>query len=107
MKPFEHPLGLKVSEYRLILSCLQAYEFVPNGHFLPATRWFKAAKRMIARGYLTEAPGQLTPPQPDWIVIFLTKENAEKYNADLMAAGVLPGEPRDPPVPLLDRDGQG
>lgn len=89
-EPFVHPLGLKRSEYRLILDCWHAYEFVPNGHYLPATRWFKAAKRMIGRGYLTEVPGQLTPSWPDWIVVVLTKENAEKYNADLQAAGVPP-----------------
>jgi hypothetical protein len=84
-EPFRHPLGLKASEYRLILNCHAAYQHVSNGHFLPATRWFKAAKRMIERGYLTEVPGQLMPSWPDWIVVVLTKANAEKYNADLAA----------------------
>lgn len=83
---FTHPLGLKLSEFRLILDCLEAARIVPNGHYLPATRWNKAAKRMIKLGYLTEAPDQFSPPQPDWIVVFLSKENAEKYNADLNAA---------------------
>lgn len=100
--PYSHPLGLKISEYRLILNCLQAYSLVPNGHYLPNTHWFKAAKRMIARGYLTEVPGQLQPNWPDWIVVVLTQANVEKYNADLAAAGVPMGEPRNPPVPVAE-----
>lgn len=84
-EPFTHPLGLKLSEWRLILQCIGAYQMVSNGHFLPAPRWTKAARRLIARSYLTECDAKLSPPQPEWIVVKITRENIAKYNADLAA----------------------
>lgn len=85
---FTHPLGLKAAEWRLIRDCMHAWKLVPNGHYLPATRWYAAAVRMIDRGYLTRAPGasQPVPHWPGWIVILITRENIQKYNADLKAA---------------------
>lgn len=84
--PFAHPLGLKLAEWRLIRDCMWAWTQVPNGNYLPATRWARAAERMIARGYLTRAESQPTPPHRDWIVVLISRENIAKYNGDLSAA---------------------
>ena len=78
-----HPIGLTISEFRLIRDCLHARTLVPGGNFLPATRWFAAARRMIKRGYLTKAPGKFEPNHGDWIAVRITKKNIEKYNLDL------------------------
>lgn len=85
-EPFVHPLGISVSEFRLIKQAMWAWSQVPNGNFLPAPRWKKAAERLIARGYLTRCPNVFSPPQPGWIVILISRENIAKYNADLAAA---------------------
>lgn len=80
MSAWQHPLGLKVSEYRLILDCTNAYQHASNGHFLPAPRWWKAARRLVDKGYLTLAD-QLQPG--NWPVVKITNENIARYNADL------------------------
>lgn len=95
--PFVHPLGLNLSEWRLIREAMGAYDYVPNGNYLPSPRWFKAATRMIERGYLTKVPDNFMPPQPDWIVIKITKENIAKYKADLAACRA--GRLTTPPTP--------
>jgi hypothetical protein len=85
---FVHPLGLGLAEWRLIRDCMHAWTLVPNGHYLPAQRWKKAAERLIARGYLTRAEAQMSPPN-DWIVVVITKDNVACYNRDLRKVALL------------------
>jgi hypothetical protein len=82
---FEHPLGLKLSEWRLIRDSIWARTQVPNGHYLPSLKWHKTALRLIERGYLTRAEHQFSPPT-DWVVVMITQENIANYNRDLRLA---------------------
>ena len=92
-EPWFHPLGLTVSQMRLIRDCMWAWTQVPNGHYLPNPRWAKQARDLIKRGYLTESTNRVSPPAEDWIVVLITRENAEKYNADLTQACIEQGLP--------------
>jgi hypothetical protein len=105
-EPWFHPLRLKRSQMRLIRDCMWAWTQVPNGHFLPAPRWQKGARDLVARGYLTEAPAEAQPrPNFDgsWSVYLITRENAEKYNADLRQACIEQGLP----LPVKEEEQHG
>lgn len=88
---FQHPLGLNQSQFKLLTDCLWARTQVPNGHFLPASRWKNAAEKLIGLGYLTRAPRKDQPvPAHGWApVVLITDENIDRYNSDLAAKGVL------------------
>lgn len=80
MTKFSHPLGLTAYEWSVFADCYHAYHYVENGHFLPAMGKFKAAERMVEKGYLTLA-NRLHPG--GWPVVMVSQENLDKYNADL------------------------
>ena len=68
-------IGLKPREMQTLRPARWALDMVPNGHYLTSPGQKRAAERLIERGFLTKAPGQFTPPRPDWLVVKLTKEN--------------------------------
>jgi hypothetical protein len=75
MPKFTHPLGLKYSEW-LVLSGANHAHRIGSGHFLPAPRWAKAAKRMVERGFLTEVPGA----SPPLLAVVMTGKDRRHYN---------------------------
>lgn len=91
---FKHPLGLKLSQMRIIRDCIWAWTQISNGHYLPAPGLANMTRDLIKRGYVTEVKdAKFSPHYDDWIVIVMHKENGEKYNADLKAACIEQGIP--------------
>lgn len=80
---YSHPLGIRISQMRLLEDCMQAYARVPNGHFLPSIRWHKAGMELVARGYLTLVD---TLQPTGWRVFKITTSNIATYNVDLRIA---------------------
>lgn len=70
-------VGLKHREMQVMRRAVWARGVVPNGHYLTTQTERASALRMVERGFLTLVDGGFTPPRPDWVVICLTKENAE------------------------------
>ena len=75
------PAPLKRSEINLVRNCLWARTQVPTGDFLPAPRWWKAARSMAERGYLT-AGNPVKGLGGDWPVVKLTEENWAKLRQE-------------------------
>jgi len=82
--PFSHPLGLGKTEYEAVLNAHHARSLVPSGHFLAPVGRTKSYERMIERGFLTEAD-RLQPH--NWLVVKMTDENLQAYNAAIAASG--------------------
>lgn len=88
---FQHPLGLGQFDWEVMRGAIWALQQVENGHYLPPVSRHKAALRMIGRGYLTDArterKGDINPG--GWVIVCLRQGNVDKYNADLLAAGIV------------------
>jgi len=72
-------LGLRPREMRVIKACLYARTLVPNGHYLCALHEVASAKRLIARGFVTDVTSEagLAPRLPGWIVVKIDEANIE------------------------------
>lgn len=68
-------VGLRPREMQVLQAAAWARTQVPNGHYLCSTGQKRAAERMIARGFLTKAKADFSPPSPDWLVVLLNEEN--------------------------------
>lgn len=82
-------IGLKPREMQVLRSAVWARTQVENGFYLCSPGQNRAAERMIARGFLTKADANFSPPAPDWLVVVLTNEN----HAALVAAEKLASAP--------------
>jgi hypothetical protein len=83
------PLGLRLTDRRLLRTAVWAWSQVPNGNYLVGhKREVFAAERLIDRGFLTRAEKQPAPPVPDWLVIVMTPDNhaALRREAEVRAA---------------------
>jgi hypothetical protein len=84
-------VGLRPREMQVLQAAAWARTQVPNGHYLCSTGQNRAAERLIAKGFLTKADADFSPPMPDWLVVVLTNENY----AALRAAENAPLPPPD------------
>lgn len=73
-------LGIKPREAGVIRWAIWARTQVPNGFYLCSDGQRAAAERMIARGFLTRAPSNFSPPV-NWITVVLNPENVDAINA--------------------------
>jgi hypothetical protein len=88
-------LDLSITELRLIQDTAAAAQ--QGRAYLPAPRWAKAARRLIARGFVTGVDeGWATQPPADWVALKLTPANL----LALEAAAEVPmaGRPEYPPM---------
>ena len=85
-------LALKPREIRVLNWALWARTQVPNGHFLCSPGLVRSARRLSARGLLTEVPrkdaGLVTfGDNPDaWLVVRYSNENVDALKRQLKTA---------------------
>jgi hypothetical protein len=80
MEDLQERLGLKPREWQTLNAAAWARGVVPNGHYLCSTAQVAPARRMIARGFLTEIPhkkaGLICTSNPDkWLVVKYSNKN--------------------------------
>lgn len=78
--PIVQKLGLRPREWQTLRSALWARQQVPNGHYLCSPGQVSAARRLIARKFLTKVSrkqsGLVTLGSDDaWLVVKYTKAN--------------------------------
>lgn len=68
-------IGLRPREMQVMRYAMWARHQVDNGHYLCSPGQNRAAERLMARGFLTKAEHDFSPPMPDWIVVMITEDN--------------------------------